>query len=41
MPPHNHRYCDWWYEDLPESARKAAAVLGWTQETWYVDAVLF
>jgi len=36
MPPHHH-YCDWWWEDLPESARKAATVLGYSQETWDAD----
>ena len=37
MPPEQHHYCDWWYDDLPDSARKAAAVLGWTKETWDHD----
>jgi hypothetical protein len=30
-------YCDYWWEDLPESARKAAELLGYTEETWDED----
>jgi len=35
MPPHRHGYADEWYwEDLPASAKKAATLLGYTQDTW-------
>jgi hypothetical protein len=45
MPPHHHhhdhhhhhhheRYADRWWKDLPESAVKAATLLGHTQATW-------
>jgi hypothetical protein len=31
------RYADWFWEDLPESAQKAAQVMGYTRKTW--DAI--
>jgi len=30
-------YADWWYEDMPPAAKKAAEVMGYTKETWDKD----
>lgn len=35
MPHHRPKYKDYWWDDLPEEARKAAGVLGWDEkEKW-------
>jgi hypothetical protein len=34
MPPHHHGYADEWYwDDLPDSAKKAASLLGFNQDS--------
>jgi len=41
-PPHRPgpNYSDYWWEDLPEKARRAAIVLGYSKETWDDDATI-
>lgn len=36
MPPHH--YSDWWYDELPDEAKKAATAIGYaTKEDWDTD----
>jgi hypothetical protein len=37
MPEH---YNDWWWEDLPEKAKRAAAVLKYDKESWDEDKTI-
>lgn len=37
MPPHDKRYDEKYWDDMPDVAHKAAATLGYTKESWDAD----
>jgi hypothetical protein len=38
MPRHEHEYNNMYWDDMPEAAHKAAAILGYTKESWDADS---
>jgi hypothetical protein len=40
MPHHEHEYNNMYWDDMPEAAHKAAAILGYTKESWDADGAV-